>query len=95
MLESNKSLSTEVKQLLGIARVFLKNSKIMLFDEVLSSLDISNQKIVLNLLDRLKQDHTIVIISRENNIINKADNIIYMDENIVTKVKKTTNKLFD
>lgn len=88
MIDSNKSLSTEIRQLLGIARVFLKDSKIMLFDEVLSSLDVNNQELVLKLLDRLKENHTIVIISREENIIKRADKVIYMYENVVTNVIK-------
>ena len=90
MIDSNKVISTEIRQLLGIARVFLKDSKIMLFDEVLSSLDINNQELVLNLLDRLKENHTIVIISREDSIINRADNVIYMYENTISKIKKNT-----
>jgi len=84
-------LSTEIKQLLAIARVLFKNPKIMLFDETLSLLDRSNQELVLNLLERLKLNHTIIIISREKNIVGRGDNIIYMDDNEVIKVVRKDN----
>lgn len=83
-----KQITNEVRQLLGIARVLLKDSKIMLFDEILSSLETNNQNIVLNILERLKDNHTIVIISREKNILKYGDNIIYMENNMITKITR-------
>lgn len=80
------NITNNVKQLLSIARVLIKNSKIMLFDEAISILEKSSQDIVLDLLDKLKEDHTIVIITREKNVIKHADNIIVMDDNSIKEI---------
>lgn len=80
------NITNNVKQLLSIARVLIKNSKIMLFDEAISILEKSSQDVVLELLDKLKEDHTIVIITREKNVIKYADNIIVMDDNCIKEV---------
>lgn len=80
------NITNNVKQLLSIARVLIKNSKIMLFDEAISILEKSSQDIVLDLLDKLKEDHTIVIITREKNVIKHADNIIVMDDNAIKEI---------
>lgn len=81
ILSNNRKISTEAKSLLAIARVLIKDSKIMLFDDIISILDEKNQKKVLNLLKNMKKDHTIVIITREENIIKESDEVIVLDEN--------------
>ncbi|MBP3635907.1 MAG: ABC transporter ATP-binding protein [Bacilli bacterium] len=80
------NITNNVKQLLSIARVLIKNSKIMLFDETISILEKNSQDIVLDLLDKLKEDHTIVIITREKNVIKHADNIIVMNDNSIKEI---------
>ncbi len=77
------NISNRVKILIAIARVFLKNSKIMLFDETISMLEKDDQELVLNFLGKLKDFHTIIIISREVDVLKKADQIIVMEQNKV------------
>ncbi len=95
------NITNNVKQLLSIARVLIKNSKIMLFDETISILEKNSQNIVLNLLKKLKEDHTIVIITREKNVIKYADNIIVMDNNCIKEIgtekqlKKNKNYFYE
>lgn len=81
ILSKEENIPHNIKQLLSIARVLLKNPKIMLFDESLSVLEKKSSEVVLNLLYKLKENHTIVIITREKNIIQSADEIIVMSEN--------------
>ena len=55
----------------------------MLFDETISMLEKDDQELVLNFLGKLKDFHTIIIISREVDVLKKADQIIVMEQNKV------------
>ena len=81
----NSKISLNLKRGIAIARVILKNSKIIMFDEIIDTLEPELQNKVLELLEDLKNEHTILIISREENIISKADKIIRLDNN---KIKR-------
>ena len=63
----------------------LKDSKILLFDDLINVLDDKASKKVLNLLDELKTDHTIVIISNSKEIISKADLVLDVSSKNVTE----------
>ncbi len=86
IISKEDNISNNLKQLIAIARVFLKQSKIMLFDEAISVLEKESSQIVMNLLQELKGDHTIVIISREKEIVQSADQIIVLDHNEIAEV---------
>lgn len=89
--KKSEKVSINLKRGLAIARVILKNSKIMMFDEILDTLDSDLQKKALRVLEELKVSHTIIIISREAQIINLADKVIEFDNN---KVKKIMDERF-
>ncbi len=74
-----KLLSSSDKRLLAIARVLLKDTKIYLFDEIIETLDKSNRNIVMNILQKKKKNHTILIISRDTKILKLVDKIILME----------------
>ena len=80
MMDENCAISTSTKQILAIARILLKNSKILLFDEALSVLDETSQNTVLNVLQNLKTSHTIILISHDKNILKYANKIILLDK---------------
>lgn len=80
IMDENSAISTSTKQILAIARILLKNSKILLFDEALSMLDENSQNTILNVLQKLKSSHTIVLISHDRNILKDVDNIILLDK---------------
>lgn len=81
----NAKVSLNLKRGIAIARVILKNSRIIMFDEIIDTLEPDLQNRVLEILDELKKDHTILIISREENVISKADKIIRLYNN---KIKR-------
>lgn len=85
---NSREVNTELRQMLGIARVFVKNPEIMLFDEIIDTLDDNNKETVLSLLKRLKQNHTILIISRSNDMLNFADKVITMERNTIKKIEE-------
>lgn len=81
----SSKISINLKRGIAIARVILKNSKIIMFDEIIDTLEDNLQGKVLELLEEKKKEHTILIISREENILQKADKIIRFDNN---KIKR-------
>ena len=85
VLTDSTPITQSTKELLVIARMLLKDSKILLFDDLINVLDDKASKKVLNLLDELKTDHTIVIISNSKEIISKADLVLDVSSKNVTE----------
>ena len=77
---NNDDLKTNTKILLNIVRLLLRNTKIMILDEVLSALDSESREKVLKILEDMKNDHTIIIIERKKDVLVKSDNIIFLNE---------------
>lgn len=91
---SSSKVSLNLKRGIAIARVILKDSKIIMFDEIIDTLESDLQEKTLNLLEEKKKDHTIIIISREDNILEKADKIIRFDNNKIRRnVKRTVDSI--
>ena len=64
--EAGRSLSGGQRRRLGIAKVLLSDSEILIFDEVTAGLDQTNKKAVLNVIDKLSQNYIVVVISHED-----------------------------
>lgn len=86
IITDNTPISQATKELLVIARMLLKESKILLFDDLINVLDSSSEKKLLKLLNELKKDHTIVIISHSKEILATADFILDVSNKKVKKV---------
>ena len=69
--EAGSNLSGGQKQRISIARAFLKNSKILLLDEVTSALDSKTSKNILKSINQLSKNKTCLYISHDNYEINK------------------------
>ena len=80
-------ISMSTKKLLVIARLLLKKSKILLFDDIINYLDEDHEKKLICLLKEMKKDHTIIIISNSKDIMESADEIFDVHDKIVTKIK--------
>lgn len=85
---NSREVNTELKQMLSLARVFIKDPEIMLFDEIIDTLDDNNKETVLKLLKQLSKNHTIMIISRSNDMIEFASNVITMERNTIKSIEK-------
>ena len=69
--EAGSNLSGGQKQRISIARAFLKNSKILLLDEVTSALDSITSKNILKSINQLSKNKTCIYISHDDYEINK------------------------
>lgn len=82
--ESASNVTNDIKYLLSIVRVILKNPKILLFDETLNAFP---KEIDLKLMDyfrKTKGRHNVVIISKEKHVIEESDQVIFMEKGKVT-----------
>lgn len=72
-------LSTGQKQRILIARAAYKDAKFLFFDEATNSLDANNEKAIMENLDRLFENKTVVIVAHRLSTVRNADNIIVLD----------------
>ena len=78
--EDAKNISGGQKQLISIARTLLTDSEVLLFDEVTSSLDPDTALKVEDVLQDLKKDHTIIVITHKKELMKKSDYLIVLNE---------------
>jgi len=77
--ERGLKLSWWEKQRLSIARLFLKNPKILILDEATSALDNKTEKLVQRALDKLTNWRTSIVIAHRLSTIQNADKIFMLE----------------
>lgn len=74
-------LSGGQQQRISIARAFLKNPPILILDEATSSLDVINEKLVWQSLERLAKHRTTLVIAHGLSTVRNAERILVLDQN--------------
>tara|TARA_A100001011_G_C13857254_1_gene653386 strand:- start:259 stop:663 length:405 start_codon:yes stop_codon:yes gene_type:complete len=70
------NLSGGQKQRIAIARALYKNSKILILDEPFSSLDEASENYLMEVLNKIKKNRIILIITHKKNIAKKFDKVL-------------------
>lgn len=81
--ENGATLSGGERQRLSIARAFLKDSPIVILDEISAALDVENEKKIQDSLNNLIKNKTVIVISHRLKSIENVDKIIVLDNGIV------------
>jgi ATP-binding cassette subfamily B protein len=81
--ERGTRLSGGQKQRIAIARVFLKDPKILILDEATSALDNESERHIQASLDRLSKNRTTIVIAHRLSTIRNADEILVISNNSV------------
>lgn len=84
--EDGLKLSSGEKQKIALARAILKNSPIILLDEVTKSIDADSRKSINEVIKSLKNEKTVIIITHNANEIEKDGNIVYLEQESQQKV---------
>jgi subfamily B ATP-binding cassette protein MsbA len=82
--ERGVNLSGGEKQRLAIARVFLKNPRILILDEATSALDADSEYYVQEALNGLMQDRTTLIIAHRLSTVKDVDTIFVIEDGRIT-----------
>ncbi len=90
--EAGSTLSGGEKQRIAIARAILKDAPVVILDEFTSALDVENERHILQAIDNLVQNKTVIMIAHRLETVRKADNIIVLDKGEIAQ-EGTHNEL--
>lgn len=79
------NLSQGQRQLITIARVFLRNPPVIILDEATSSVDTRTEVEIGRAMDRLMQGRTSFVIAHRLSTVRDADLILYMDHGTIVE----------
>ncbi|WP_333493243.1 ABC transporter ATP-binding protein [Enterococcus lactis] len=82
--ERGKNLSGGEKQRVAIARTFLKDAPILIFDEATANLDADSEKIIQSAIKKLSKDKITIIIAHRLSTIMDSDEILFLEHGKIT-----------
>jgi ABC-type bacteriocin/lantibiotic exporter with double-glycine peptidase domain len=78
--ENGSNLSGGQRQRIGIARAFYTNPKMVILDEATSALDHNTEKLVMESIEKLSGELTIIHIAHRLSTLSKCDMIVKIEE---------------
>ena len=78
--ERGVRLSGGQRQRIGIARALYHNPKVLILDEATSALDNETEKVVMDAINNLGKDITIIIIAHRLNTVKRCDKIFLLEK---------------
>ncbi|MDN3638508.1 ABC transporter ATP-binding protein [Simiduia curdlanivorans] len=82
--QDGKLLSGGQRQRIAIARALYQQSSVLILDEPTSALDIESEYEIMQLLQELKKDMLILVISHRPSAIKLSDQVILLDNGIIS-----------
>jgi ABC-type multidrug transport system fused ATPase/permease subunit len=86
--ERGSKLSEGQKQRLLLARALYKDPQILILDEVTSSLDSKNERLIINEINKLKKNKTILLISHKKSSLIYCSRIFNLEYGKINENKK-------
>ena len=83
--ERGVRLSGGQRQRIGIARALYHNPKVLILDEATNALDPQTEQLVMDAVNNLNKDITIIIIAHRLNTVSNCDTIFIFSKGQLTK----------
>lgn len=84
--ERGVRLSGGQRQRIGIARALYKQSDVIIFDEATSALDSETEEAVMDAVERLSQNLTILIVAHRLTTLKNCNQIVQLDNGRIKKI---------
>ncbi len=84
--EGGASISGGEKQRISIARAIMKNAPIIILDEATANVDPENEKELVEAIDALTKEKTIIMIAHRLKTVHNADQIIVVDSGKIAQL---------
>lgn len=78
--EGGASLSGGKKQRISIARAIMKDTPIVILDEATSNVDHESEKDLMDVVEALTKEKTIIMIAHRLKTVRHADQIVVVDK---------------
>lgn len=82
--ERGVQLSGGQRQRIGIARALYKQPNVLVFDEATSALDGITEKLIIESINNLAGNRTLIMIAHRLSTVEKCDNIYFMENGEIT-----------
>ena len=86
MGEGGASISGGEKQRISIARAIMKNAPIIILDEATANVDPENEKELVEAIDALTKEKTIIMIAHRLKTVRNADQIVVVDSGKIAQL---------
>ena len=84
--EGGASISGGEKQRISIARAIMKNAPIIILDEATANVDPENEKELVEAIDALTKEKTIIMIAHRLKTVRNADRIVVVDSGKIAQL---------
>lgn len=82
----NSKLSYGELQVVAFIRAILHKANFYIFDEPTSNLDLQTEKMIQNVIDKISENSTVIIIAHRKSTIESSDKIIYLKDGQVDMI---------
>jgi ABC-type multidrug transport system fused ATPase/permease subunit len=83
--ERGLTLSGGQRQRIGIARALIRDDPMLILDEPTAALDAASEQSVMEALQRLMTDRTVMVIAHRLSTIREADNIVVLKDGVIAE----------
>ena len=83
--ERGRHLSGGQKKRVPIARALVRDPQLLIFDDVLSSVDVRTEREILENLRQIMAEKTCLIVSQRISALRYADEILYMENGTIAE----------